>query len=348
MIPVMSVDMVRHGDRGPTIWAPDIFKDIWAKEEINQLTKKGEEESKDLGRHFKNHRYITPSKFLPPISSPELIYVRSTDTQRTKDTAKALLEGMFGDSSKNLIVHVKEKKDDPCFALFYKYSDANKKIRQSLIKNSPKGFSKKIASAFSYINTQYGTKYSSYFDLLDLGDALYVGRLYNKPPPKNMTEEKVDELISLSHQLYLYFPSIPASNCFSAKDSVEEIEGFFDDKIKNKTKLKYILLTLHDTNITAILNFLTSKFTEKPKYNANIRFDLFQCASNGKFYVTVTSGRERITLCRGGAICSFDEFKQLIAKNITIQCSDFSVNQDYLKAAGIIDNKEPTKSPMQK
>jgi len=346
MIPLMSVDMVRHGDRGPTIWAPDIFKDIWAKEEIKQLTKKGEEESKDLGRYFKNHRYITHSKFLPPIASPALIYVRSTDTQRTKDAAKALLEGMFGDSSKNLTVHVKEKKDDPCFALRNNEYFYNK-TKQLLIDNRPKGFAENIKSALDYINNQYGTNYSNHSDLFKIGDALYVGRLYNKPPPQNMTEEKVDELISLSHQLYLYFPSIPARNCFSAKDSVEEIVGFFDDKIANKTKLKYILLTLHDINITAMLNFLTSKFTEKPKYNANIRFDLFQCASDGKFYVTVKYNKKTINLCDKGVICSFDEFKQLIAKNITIQCSDFSVNQDYLKAAGIIDNKEPVAQPTQ-
>ena len=116
---VMSIDMVRHGDRGPLAWYPKIV-DAWTKEEIGQLTKKGEKESKELGKEFKNY-YINNLKFLPATASQEIIYVRSTSFQRTKATAKSILEGMFEDSSENLHIDIKEKKDDPCFALFYKY-----------------------------------------------------------------------------------------------------------------------------------------------------------------------------------------------------------------------------------
>jgi len=37
----------------------------------------------------------------------------------------------------------------------------------------------------------------------------------------------------------------------------------------------------------------------------------------------------------------------LVKNGVKFTCSDFSVNQDYLKAAGIIDNKEPVAQPTQ-
>jgi hypothetical protein len=171
---VMTIDMVRHGDRAPIIWSPNIMKNIWTKEEIKQLTKKGAKESEELGKDFKC-KHINCSEFLSPIASPEQIYVRSTDMQRTKETAKSLLEGMFGDSSKNLTIDVKEKKDDPCFVLSYKYKLSHEKVSQSMIDSSPKELSKKLKLEFDYINKQYGTNYSNPYDLLRIGDALFVG-----------------------------------------------------------------------------------------------------------------------------------------------------------------------------
>jgi hypothetical protein len=159
-----------------------------------------------------------------------------------------------------------------------------------------------------------------------------------------MTDSKADDLISLSQQLYLYAFGFPARNCFKARDSVEEVARFFEDKINNKIKYKYMLLTMHDSNITSILRFLNYTPIERPKYNANVRFDLLKSRSDDKFYVMVKFDQKTIKICQQNDICSLDEFKQLIAENINKQCSDFNVDQDYLKKVGIISEKAENQS----
>jgi len=329
---VMAIDMVRHGDRAPLIWSPNLMKGIWTEKEMGQLTKKGAIESEEVGKNFKQY-YVDNLQFLSSTASPESVYVRSTNYPRTKDTAKAILKGMFGDSSKNLTVEAKEKKDDPVFAPFYKYKSFHEKIDKTLLKNSPKSFAEKLKSGASYINKRHGTSYLNLYDLVEMSNIIDVGRIHKKPLPQNVTKSEADELTSLSDQTYLYIPSIPARNCFNARDSMEEVAGFLENKSNNKIKYKYILLTLHDINITAALKFLGHNITKRPKYNANIRFELLKLGDES--FIRTKFDQKTIKVCQQ-ELCSFDEFKQLIANNIVNQCSDFNVNQDYLKTVGII------------
>jgi len=323
---VMAIDMVRHGDRGPNNWIPSVMKGIWKKEEVKQLTNKGAQESKEVGYKF-NRYYIDNLKFLSPIASPKEVYVRSTDFQRTKDTAKAILEGMFSDSASNIRIDFKEYKNDSCNG-FSKNKEAEEKINKCLINNMPQSFKKELISGVTFINKQYQTSYPYPYGLSKFGDFLYVSKIHNKPLPHDMTRAEADKLIGLTKKRFLYVWAVPARNCYHSLDLIKEIESFFESKINNTTNFKYVLLTMHDMNIVPLLLFLNYPITQKPRYNADVRFELLK--ANGKFYVRTTFDQEVVRVCKRG-VCGFDEFKNVIQESIQTKCNDFNINYEYLK-----------------
>ena len=169
-----------------------------------------------------------------------------------------------------------------------------------------------------------------------MGDTLFVGNIHNKALPLNMTEEKAKTLISLFNKIVLYPLSIPARNCYRTRDPIREIKDFFENKINNNNKQKYILLTLHDADISHMLHFLNYPITHIPKYNANIKFELLKI--NNKFFVRTKFDQKIIKICKK-ELCSFGEFRNLIAKNIENQCNDFKLNQKYLEQIGVVSNE---------
>ena len=157
---------------------------------------------------------------------------------------------------------------------------------------------------------------------------MFVGKIHNKALPYNMTNEKANRIISLSQKIPFYVWSLPSLSCYQSRDFIEEIRDFFENKINSNSNLKYVLVTLHDNNISQLLQFLNHPVVRLPKYNANVRFELLK--ANGKFYVRTTFDQEVVRVCKR-TVCSFDEFKNVIQESIRTKCNDFNINYEYLK-----------------
>ncbi len=334
---VMAVDMIRHGDRTPVIWLPNILKNLWKKEELGLLTKKGEDESRDLGVSLKNY-YIEELKFLPHIADKNLIYVRSTDYQRTKATAKSVLDGMFGNSSSNITINVKEKKEDPAFALEYKHNEKYKRIKEIRKTKSPQSFTEQVQKQIKYVNDLYNNndkQQVAEYELMLLGDALNVGKIHNKPLPENMTTQEAAKIMDLSEKIFIYIFSIPAKQCYKSKYYLAEIIELFNARINHKTRLKYTMLTLHDANILPMLLFLGYTPLQKPEYNAIISFELLKSKSHDNdYFVRILYNRKPIKICTD-EFCSLQTFQKLISENINKKCNDFDLDYQYLEKIGI-------------
>ena len=110
---IFSVDIVRHGDRNP---GAEISKSPYPwPEGLYSLTKAGADREHSLGEALRKE-YIEKCALLPKNYQPDTLYVRSTDTERTIGSAKALLDGLYPKDSRNgkdIPVHTEKRdKDD--------------------------------------------------------------------------------------------------------------------------------------------------------------------------------------------------------------------------------------------
>ncbi|KAJ8944268.1 hypothetical protein NQ318_009645 [Aromia moschata] len=85
--------LFRHGDRAPKTSFPNdpYFSTTYWPMGFKQLTNQGKQRHYELGKWFRN-RY---DSFLPKIYSPDDIYVRSSDVDRTLMSAAANLAGLY-------------------------------------------------------------------------------------------------------------------------------------------------------------------------------------------------------------------------------------------------------------
>jgi hypothetical protein len=199
----------------------------------------------------------------------------------------------------------------------------------------PKNFKKELTSEVTFINKQYETNYPHPYGVSKFGDFLYVNKIHDKPLPEGMTDARAEKIVNLTKKRYSYVWSVPARNCYHSLDLIKEVEKSFENKTHNasgSTNLKYMLLTMHDMNLSPLLLFLNYPIAHKPSYNANLRFELLK--SDNNFYVRTTFDQKIVRVCKRD-LCSFDEFKNVIQKSIKSQCSNFKINHEYLKRVKI-------------
>jgi acid phosphatase len=204
----------------------------------------------------------------------------------------------------------------------------------------PKNFREELTSSVSFINKEYHTNYSYPYGVSKFGDYLLVSKIHNKPLPRGMTNTQAEKIINMTTKRYLYVWAVPARSCIHSLDLMSEVEELFENKIhytSGAKDLKYVLLTMHDTNITPLLLFLNYPLTSRPKYNAYVRFELFK--NNENFYVRTKFNEDIVKIC-GQELCTYDEFRQTIHQFTNSKCNDFDINLDYLKHTGIEQNKE--------
>lgn len=99
----------RHGRRSPMVFLPKLNDslDMWP-DGTRQLTARGIEDHKRLGKFIRNnYNDLISNEF-----SRDEIYIRSTDFDRTIQSAEANMQGLFGEISKPIPIHTIPVKDD--------------------------------------------------------------------------------------------------------------------------------------------------------------------------------------------------------------------------------------------
>ncbi|CEF63709.1 Histidine phosphatase superfamily, clade-2-containing protein [Strongyloides ratti] len=312
---ILVQSLFRHGSRTPIKMYPnDIFNlTIWPIP-LGQLLPLGMEQSFKQGIKL-NQRYIQEYKFINATYNVNEIYVRSTDVDRTLQSAYYNLIGFYinhttdnnmltslGFQNFNPIpVHTVPFDDDyllnvnfSCYRkeIEFKKQLGRKEYHQYLI--SKQHIIKKIEK-FS------GLKIKNDKDLRDFYDIIYTQKYHNFSLPKWITKKLFKDIRDIRDKVWDY---ISGDGVFGVEENVELIKyncGYLlNNIIKNmlksineyesniKDRKKYYAFSAHDSTLASFLRTLGAKKkllgTKQPDYSSVIAIELWK---NDKNY-TVT------------------------------------------------------------
>ncbi|KTD10647.1 major acid phosphatase Map (histidine-acid phosphatase) [Legionella gratiana] len=322
---IFAVDIIRHGDRTPIISIPTVNYQ-W-KEGPGQLTAEGMRQEYNMGKEFRK-RYIEQSHLLPEYYEYGTMYVRSTAYDRTLMSAESLLMGLYplgtgpkvADSSPALPHGFQPI---PIFSAPAKYDDII--IQQISSEERSKLFEQYVYSTkeWQQKNNELKDKYplwshltgipiANLAELQLLGDSLYIHQIHHAPMPEGLTANDVETIINASNWAFMAQEKPKqVANAYSTK-IMTHIAHYLYSGSQKKSKLKYVLLSAHDTTITSALSFMGAPLETAPPYASNLNFSLYESDSAGyTVKVTYNGNPVSIPAC-GGYVCELQQFMGLV------------------------------------
>ncbi|XP_031551630.1 lysophosphatidic acid phosphatase type 6-like isoform X2 [Actinia tenebrosa] len=251
-------------------------KVIWpGGSEAGQLTKLGQRQMYDLGKNL-HRRYIKEVELLHPQLVPQEIYVRTSNMQRTIDSARCVIAGLYGQQN------VKDgyKKD------YEEFKEAA-------------GIKDKHVFVFfrDFIAAQeaHGMPVSPIFIK------------YREMIERNATHELVSVQCGYPHGRHEILR-------LGVGQALENILERMKDKITKKSPSyhRLCLYSVHDTTIICMLVCLGLYNNEWPDFSADLAFELYK-KKDGQYFVKILlQGKEQILPGATSAMYPFEKFRKLI------------------------------------
>ncbi|KTD31025.1 major acid phosphatase Map (histidine-acid phosphatase) [Legionella moravica] len=323
---IFAIDIIRHGDRTPITLLPTVPHQ-WP-EGPGQLTAKGMQQEYNLGVAFRK-KYIEQTHLLPEHYEYGTLYVRSTDYERTLMSAQSLLLGLYPQGTGPKTTESSSPalpngfQPIPIFSAPSKYDEIilqrlsreeHEKLMQQYVYSNKNWQQKNEALKNKYPLWSQLTGYTikSLNDLQPLGDTLYIHQIHNAPMPAGLSAEDLETIISASNWAFMAQERPKeVAKAYSTK-IMTNIAKFLETGSKQSSKLKYVLLSAHDTTVAGALSFLGAPLDNPPPYASNLNFSLYESGSN-YYTVQVTYNNEPVTIpACGGTVCELQQFIQLI------------------------------------
>jgi acid phosphatase len=319
---LFAVDLIRHGDRTPVIEIPGA-PHHWP-EGLGQLTPLGMQQEYNLGKKF-HHRYIEQEKLLPRSYHPGIIYVRSTDVDRTLMSAECVLMGLYPLGSGPFLhssflmnsfalpfgfqpipIHTVSQESDTLLLSHHHRSELEKGISSI---PACRERERQLQPYFPSWSKATGVPLHDAIDLEALGDALYIYRLKHLAMPKGLSIAESDTIIQACKVVFKQ--SITAMDQ-SGKNLLLEIAHHLEEATEKKSPLKYILYSAHDSSIMSLLAAMNVSIQEIPHYSSDLNIALYEDGKD-RFEVQVTLNDHPLQLISGtGTEYSLQEFLKFV------------------------------------
>ncbi len=316
---IFAIDVIRHGDRTPTVVFPKAPYD-WP-EGPGQLTATGMRQEYELGMD-RRREYVSERHFLPPVYQPGTMKISSTNFDRTLMSAQSFLYGFYplgtgpalpnGDPSlpgrfQPIPIYAMpiatQWPTEQYNALIENHTESTPEWRAKTALLSPN---------FAGWGEALGVSIHSIAQLNEIGDALTIRQRYGVPLPEGLTPADA-ETIRQAGQFAMVTPL--------RDPMVYQITGqpLFDliaeelSKAQKGTQqgLKYELFAAHDTTLLSLLSVMGVPISEQPPFASDLNVELFD--SGKERYVRVKFNHELLNIpACGGATCTIDQFEGLV------------------------------------
>jgi acid phosphatase len=299
---VFAFDIIRHGDRTPI---NNPFKEDPANwpEGWGQLTALGTNQEIALGSEMRKLHY---TQLLDSNPASYSICVFSTDTDRTRQSARLFLSGLLGDAAATVPIHLTVPIDITAgFADDNVVSTANllnpdaasnmQALQNQSVLRSPEWMATNAAlqPQFARWSQALGLTITGLQDLGSLSDTFYIHQIHHVPWTNRLSPDDIDAIIAAGRWAFVcqYNTNIGQ---VAGKPLLKKIAQYMEnarreDISKKAASLKYVLFSAHDTTLLTEMSALKAPLTgtNSPPYAALLHFGLFQ-AGPTNFHIRVT------------------------------------------------------------
>ncbi|WP_367605902.1 histidine phosphatase family protein [Legionella sp. W05-934-2] len=323
---IFAIDIIRHGDRTPFISLPSV--DYHWQEGFGQLTAEGMQQEYNLGKTFRK-KYIEQTHLLPDCYEQGLINVYATYFDRTHMSAQSLLMGLYppgtgpkttGNSAPALPhafqpipVFSSPAKYDQVIDQYVSHEERAKLMEQyvySTVEWQQKN--NELKTKYTLWSNLLGLQIQSLSDLQLLGDALYIHKIHHAPMPSQLSSDDIDTIIKASHWAFTaQLKPKQVATVYCGK-LMTNIANYLDKGSQQSSKLKYVLLSAHDTTIAGALSFLGVPLEQVPTYASNLNFSLYESGQD-YYQVKITYNGQPVSIpACGGVSCELQQFIKLV------------------------------------
>jgi lysosomal acid phosphatase len=318
---IFAIDLIRHGDRSPTRQLKNSNYE-W-KEGLGQLTAEGMRQEFELGQSMRRY-YVEQTHLLPPNYRTGIMYVRSTDVERTLMSAESFLMGLYPEGTgpqalphayQPIPVHTAPINADDIIYHVVNPVELNK-LKQKYVFSTPEWKQKEaeLKPYFKHWAEATDTTIDS-LDDLDIGDAVFIHNLHNLPMPAGLTQEDIKLIIDANEFTFVKEHQAREVSAAYSQQLVDHINDTIQSNAKSGEHLRYALLSAHDTTISSVLSVLGAPLTFTPPYASDLNFAVFDVGSN-HYVVRVTFNKIPVTLpACGGTECTLTQFAKAAAGN---------------------------------
>jgi acid phosphatase len=299
---VFAVDIIRHGDRTPLSNPFQEDPAVWP-EGVGRLTALGTNQEYALGAEMKKLYY---RELLDSNTASNSICAFSTDTDRTRMSARLFLGGLVGDAAaRSIPVSLNVPRD-----ITAGLSDSNQvstgeilnpdgianmqALRSQYVLQSPEWIATNAAlqPQFARWGQALGLRINSIQDLSGLSDTLYIHQIHQVPWTNRLSPDDIEAIIAAGRWAFVYQYN-PNIGRVSGKALLKKISEYMEkarreEVSRKETALKYVLFSAHDSTLLSEMSALRAPLTgtNAPPYGALLHFGLFE-ADRTNFYMRV-------------------------------------------------------------
>ena len=271
---IFAAELIRHGDRTPL---GNYFRENstnWPEGQ-GQLTALGTNQEYTLGSDLRKLYY---RELLNSQADSNSICAFSTDTDRTRQSARLFLSGLAADRAAAIPVHLKAPID-----ITASWSDGNaigtgkilfpdgasnyQALLSQYVLSSPEWAATNAAlqPQFARWSQIVNHKINSVRDLIGPGDTLYIHQIHHVPLTNGLSPDDIEAIIAAGRWAFVYQFHAEVGRITGTpflRKLAEYLENARREEISgNKTALKFVLFSAHDSTMLSEMSALRSPLT---------------------------------------------------------------------------------------
>lgn len=323
---IFSLDLIRHGDRAPIAPIPNAL--YTGKTPLGHLTPEGIAQTHLLGIKLRE-KYVHQWGLLPAYYDSKKIYVRSTDTDRTIISAQTIVLGLYPmgtgpkvneaqfalpEGLQPVAIHTESIAKD-ALLLCQNQKDKISRLGHKYMANHPTWQKKqaKLAKEMLSLKEATGYKIEGLYSIGRLADSIMIYEKHGIALPPQLTQSQIQKMPALRDWIYLtvwqYYP-IAAS---LGHPLLETVLIYLKNSDSQKSPLKYVLFSAHDSSIVLTAGALKAALPTFPGYASQLNFSLMEDEyKQRKVHVYYNEKPLFIPGCQGH-ICTLNQLEELVS-----------------------------------